>query len=366
MASDPSSELMRLAIPTGSISRSISPENFDGTKGGGGAAVEGAAAAAASRLGRGWKVSPCINIAPGETAEIAAIAGSGVIQHLWMTTHRDSWRSLLLRIYWEGSPLPAVEVPLGDFFCNGWSRYSHVASQTIAANPHGGFNSYWSMPFKKSARITLENLAHETANVYYQVDYVLRSLPDEVMWFHTQWRRSPVVEAGIHPILDTVTGHGRFVGTYLAWQSNSPGWWGEGEIKFYLDGDDEFPTICGTGTEDYFGGAWNFDVPGSGYTEFTTPYLGLNQVLRPDGLYASQQRFGMYRWHIADELNFTEDLRVDIQALGIGPGQGNGLPHRYRQLRDDIASTAIFYLDQPETAPTERPSTPTLLDLETA
>ena len=99
-----------------------------------------------------------------------------------------------------------------------------------------------------------------------------------------------------------------YVGTYLAWGVNRPGWWGEGEIKFYLDGDDDFPTICGTGTEDYFGGAWNFDVPGQGYTAFTTPYLGLHQVLRPDGLYHSQQRFGMYRWHVLDPIHFASDL----------------------------------------------------------
>jgi len=357
---------MRLAIPTGWVSRSISAENFSGAKGRGGTAVEGAGAIAASRLGQGWKVSPCIDIAPGKTVEIADITDMGVIQHIWMTTHPDFWRTLILRFYWEGSELPAVELPLGDFFCNGWGIYSHVASQPVAVNPHGGFNSYWAMPFKNRARITLENLSHESANVYYQVDYALGPVPDEAMWFHAQWRRSPVVESGVHAVLDKVTGNGRYLGTYLAWQSNSSGWWGEGEIKFYLDGDDDFPTICGTGTEDYFGGAWNFDVPRQGYTEFTTPYLGLNQVLRPDGLYVSQQRFGMYRWHVLDEINFAEDLRVTIQALGIGPGQGNGLPHRYRTLRDDIASTALFYLDRPQLRSDQRAPTPTLLDLETA
>ena len=112
---------------------------------------------------------------------------------------------------------------------------------------------------------------------------------------------------------------------------NSNGWWGEGEIKFYLDDDEEYPTICGTGTEDYFGGAWNFDVPGRGYTEFSTPYLGLPQVIRPDGLYAAQQRFGMYRWHVLDPIAFADRLRVDIQALGWRSGR------RYLPLRDDIA-----------------------------
>ena len=110
-------------------------------------------------------------------------------------------------------------------------------------------------------------------------------------------------------------GRGHYVGTYMAWGVNNTGWWGEGEIKFFMDGDGEFPTICGTGTEDYFCGAYNFD-PGSvdrtrtsAYQEFTTPYAGLPQVIRPDGVYHSQQRFGLYRWHITDPIRFEQDLR---------------------------------------------------------
>jgi hypothetical protein len=332
----------------------------------GGRATEGFGAPAASRLGQGWKVSPCILIDPGETAKIAEIAGPGVIRHLWFTTHYSAWRSLLLRVYWEDSSAPAVEVPLGDFFCNGWCVFSQVASQTVAANPHGGFNSYWAMPFQRAARMTLENVGTEAANVYYQVDYALGDVPDSSLYFHGQWRRSRVVQDGIHTILDDVDGPGQYVGTYLAWQSNSPGWWGEGELKFYFDGDTEWPTICGTGTEDYFGGAWNFEVPGQGYTTFTTAYLGLNQVLAPDGLYASQQRFGMYRWHVPDPISFQKNLRVNVQALGIGPGQGNGLPHRYRVLQDDVASTALFYSAKPALGEAQRPPAPGLLDMEVA
>ncbi len=124
---------------------------------------------------------------------------------------------------------------------------------------------------------------------------------------------------------------------------NSNGWWGEGEIKFYLDDDTDYPTIGGTGTEDYFGGAWNFDVPGQGYTAFSTPYLGMPQVIRPDGLYVSQQRFGMYRWHLLDPIHFASGIpKVDIQALGWRSGW------RYLPLRDDIASVAVFYLDRSE------------------
>ena len=133
---------------------------------------------------------------------------------------------------------------------------------------------------------------------------------------------------------------------------NSSGWWGEGEIKFYLDGDDEFPTICGTGTEDYFGGAWNFDLgpDRGGYAEFSTPYLGMPQVIRPDGQYQSQQRFGMYRFHLPDPIRFRTKLRVDVQALGWRSGG------RYLPLQDDIASTAFFYST---TTSTTRPPVPT-------
>ncbi|WP_202501626.1 glycoside hydrolase family 172 protein [Streptomyces sp. SID5785] len=353
-----------LSLRTEGVSRSISAENFTGAKGAGGRATEGTGARAASRLGRGWKISPSIDIAPGATAELADIEGPGTLRHVWCTTApHAAWRASLLRIHWEDEEEPAVEVPLGDFFCHGWNRFAQVSSAMVAANPNGGFNCYWPMPFRRRARITLENLSAEQITLYYQVDHELGPVAEESSYLHAHWRRSNPVSAGSdHTLLDGVRGAGHYVGTYLAWGVNSPGWWGEGELKFFLDGDTEFPTICGTGTEDYFGGAWNFDVPGTGYTAYTTPYLGLPQIIGPDGLYASQQRFGMYRWHVPDPVRFATDLRVTVQSLGIGPGQGNGLPHRYRPTHDDIASTAFFYLDAPRTE--GRPPTPGLLDLE--
>jgi Protein of unknown function (DUF2961) len=335
--------------------RSISPENFDGSKGGGGRATDGTGAACARDLGLGWKVSPSVDIQGGETFEIARIAGAARITHIWMTTHRNNWRSLVLRAYWDGSSEPAVEVPVGDFFANGWGQFAQVSSAMVAANPHGGFNSYWPMPFREGARLTIENLADAPATIYYQVTYETGAEVSDSGYLHAQFRRSnPLPDKTTHPIVSGIQGKGHYVGTYLAWGVNSPGWWGEGEVKFYLDGDLDpqegaFPTIAGTGTEDYFGGAWNFDVPGQGYTEFTTPYLGLSQVIRPDGLYRSQQRFGMYRWHILDPVHFRRDLTVDIQALGWQSG------HRYLSLHDDIASTALFYLDRPTAARPEFP-----------
>jgi hypothetical protein len=340
----PAAPLRSIARLRPVLTRSISPENFDGSAGGGARATEGTGADSARDLGPGWKISPSVDVDGGTTFPLAQIEGPGVITHVWITVHPDHWRNLVLRACWDGSDEPAVEVPYGDFFCSGWGRFAQVSSQMVAANPHGGFNSYWPMPFRSGARLTLENTSDRTARVYYQVTYEIGGEHTDDGYFHAQWHRSnPLADRTPHALLEGVQGTGHYVGTYLAWGVHSSGWWGEGEIKFYLDDDAEYPTICGTGTEDYFGGAWNFDVPGAGYTPFSTPYLGLPQVIRPDGLYASQQRFGMYRWHVPDPIHFAKRLRVDIQALGWRDGG------RYLPLRDDIASTAFFYLDRPAT-----------------
>ncbi len=348
--------LGNLSMLSKAQTRSISAENLTGERGHAGMATEGTGTEAARDLGRGWKISPSIKVAAGEVVTLADITGSGAIQHIWMTAHKSKWRQLLLRCYWDGDPQPAVEVPVGDFFCNGWCEYSHVSSLPVAVNPNGGFNSYWELPFRKRAKITIESLATEEVTLYYQVDYALAEVDGDAAYFHAQWRRSNLLPYGeVHTILGGIKGSGHYVGTYLAWGVNNSGWWGEGEIKFYLDGDVDYPTICGTGTEDYFGGAWNFDVPDQGYTAFTTPFLGLNQILRPDGLYRSQQRFGMYRWHVMDPIRFGSGLRVTIQALGWRSGG------RYLPLQDDIASTAFWYQKESSSA---RPPTPSADQLE--
>lgn len=335
------------------ITRSISAENPSGAKSGA-RMTEGTGSGAAADLGTGWKVSPSVEIGAESNQVLADISEAGTITHIWLTTHPDNWRSLILRMYWDGSDEPAVEVPVGDFFCQGWGRFAQVNSSRIAVNPHGGFNSYWPMPFAKGARIELENLREIPVIVYYQVDYEVGE-PDETAYFHAQWRRSRPVQDGVHTLVEGIEAAGQYVGTYFAWGVNSTGWWGEGEMKFFLDGDQEYPTICGTGTEDYFGGAWNFDVPGQGYTEFSTPYLGMPQVIRPDGLYSSQQRFGLYRWHELDPIHFNHDLRVTCQALGWRYGG------KYQKLLDDVASTTYLYLDRPSVA---RPPVPTPDELE--
>lgn len=324
--------------------RSISPENFTGEKGKGAMATEGTGAEAARDLGKGWKISPSVEIQGNQTHTVAEIEGPGAVQHIWLTCHPDHWRTSVIRMYWDHEEEPSVEVPLGDFFCNGWGERTDVNSLPVAVNPAGGFNCYWEMPFRKHAKITVENIDDESMILYYAVDYTLTEVSEDAAYFHAQWNRSnPLKYKDVHTIVDGIKGKGHYVGTYIAWQVNSNNWWGEGEIKFYMDGYNEYPTIAGTGTEDYFGGAWNWEQPKGEYRTYSTPYLGMHQVIKSDGLYRAQQRFGMYRWHVMDPIRFEEDLKVTIQGLGWRSKR------RYLPLQDDIASTAFWYQAEPHT-----------------
>jgi hypothetical protein len=336
---------------------SISPENPTGEKGKGGAATEGTGAKAARDLGKGWKISPSVDIAGRTTYTVAQINGSGAIEHIWMTP-TGNWRFSILRMYWDDETDPSVEVPLGDFFAMGWGKYARISSQAVCVNPGSAFNSYWPMPFRRKAKITLENIDEKPMTLFYQVDYALSPVPADAAYFHAQFRRvNPLPYKEVYTIVDGIKGKGHYVGTYLAWGVHNNGWWGEGEIKFYMDGDQEFPTINGTGTEDYFNGSYDFENPEKHqYEEFTSPYSGLVQVLKPDGLYQSQQRFGLYRWHIPDPIRFSSDLRVTIQALGWRSGG------RYLPLMDDISSVAFWYQAEPHAA---FPKLPTKDQLET-
>ena len=327
--------------------RSISPENFTGEKGKGGMADPkneernvANARHAARDLGQGWKVNPFIIINPKETFTLAEIDESGCIQHIWMTP-TGNWRFSILRIYWDDEKEPSVECPVGDFFGMGWGEYAHLNSLAVCVNPGSAFNSYWQMPFRKKCKITMENLADAPMRLYYQIDYSLTEVPEDAAYFHAQFRRTnPVPYKDVYTIVDGIKGKGHYVGTYMAWQVNNNRWWGEGEIKFFMDGDKQFPTICGTGTEDYFCGSYNFDRGGK-YIEFSTPYAGLHQVIRPDGTYRANQRFGMYRWHITDPIRFEKDLKVTIQDLGWRADR------RYLAQRSDISSVAFWYQQEP-------------------
>lgn len=328
--------------------RSISPENFTGEKGKGGLATPDPnaprntanATYAARDLGQGWKVNPYVRINPGETFTMAEIEGPGAIQHIWMTP-TGNWRFSIIRIYWDDETEPSVECPIGHFFGMGWNEYTHLNSLPITVNPGSAFNSYWVMPFRKKCRITMTNINDaDPMTLYYQIDYTLTDVPADAAYFHAQFRRTKVNETSDYTIIDGIKGNGHYVGVYMAWQVNNNGWWGEGEIKFFMDGDKKFPTIIGTGTEDYFCGSYNFDRQGK-YTTFTTPYAGLAQVLPPDNIYKSGQRFGLYRWHIMDPIRFKKDLRVTIQDLGWRHGG------RYLPQQSDISSVCFWYQSEP-------------------
>lgn len=339
-------------------SRSISPENFTGEKGKGGMATEGTGSRASRDLGQGWKVSPSVRIKSKTTLTIAEMTGPGSIQHIWMTP-TGNWRHSIIRFYWDDEKEPSVEVPVGDFFGMGWGKYAPLNSLAVAVNPGSAFNCYWPMPFRKKCKITVENLSDNDMTLFYQVDYILTEVPADAAYFHAQFRRvERLPYKQDYVLVDNIKGKGHFVGTYMAWEVHDNGWWGEGEIKFFMDGDTQFPTICGTGTEDYFCGSYDWDtkrkvaegVEVVEYTEYTGPYAGLHQVIRGDGHYQVMQRFGMYRWHINDPIRFEKDLRVTIQALG---WRSDG---RYLPLQDDIASVVYWYQTEPHASFPKFPS----------
>lgn len=334
-------------------SRAINAENPSGEKGRGGMQ--------ASHLGPSRKGSPCLRDIPsGETVTLAEIDGTGIINHIWITvadrtTEADCFvlRDLVIRMYWDDEETPSVESPLGDFFCCGFGRECDVNSIPIVAVPSRGLNSYFQMPFRKKARITLENQhANAIPAFFYQVDYCLYDeLPPDMLYFHAQWRRQKITELQKdYVILDQVKGKGHYIGTYIALTTLERYWWGEGEVKFYLDGDEEYPTICGTGMEDYFGGSWSFAKQIDGKTveqNYCTPYLGYPYYSAKDeaihNLYHNDDCMpmrGFYRWHIQDPIYFDEDLKVTVQQIGVGY---RGLFER----QDDVASVAYWYQTEP-------------------
>ena len=245
-------------------SRSISPENPTGEPGKGSLATlkNGSASGPASDLGTGWKVNPFIIIQPGQTATLGTISGSGAIRHIWMATIGGVWRYMILKVYWDDEKEPSILCPMGDFFCSGWGKFAQVSSLAVCVNPGSGFNCYWAMPFRKKARLVMENLNGKPLNLYYQLDYTLSAIPDDAAYLHAQFRRvNPLPYKEAYTIVDQIRGKGQYVGTYMSWGVHNNRWWGEGEIKFYMDADKSNPTINGTGTEDYFCGSHNLKIP---------------------------------------------------------------------------------------------------------
>ena len=305
----------RLPYQTGVVTRQISAENPSGGKGAACAAVPDPSnpdlchSRAAENLGKGWKVRPFIKVRAHETVTLADIEGPGCITEFFFTSDTANFSELVLRFYWDHEASPSVESPAGAFFCMGHDSRPHtVSSLPVTVAPHRGCNMYFAMPFRRHARVEVTNESDRDANVVaYRVLYHLREIGEDAAYFHAQYRRSQTSPARPeHVILDGVRGKGAYVGTYLAWNVLNSGWWGEGEMKFFLDGDTEQPTLCDNGTEDYFGGAWGFG------DTFSTPFLGYPLWQRED---TRVPKHGLYRWHVMDPIRFDQDLKVTMQEL---------------------------------------------------
>lgn len=334
----------RLVKLTNAKTRSISPENFTGEKGKACTATEGTGKDAARELGKGWKVSPSVRIDPGQTFTMAEINGPALITQIWLTPSQEyDLRNMIIRIYWDDEENPSVETPVGDFFAAPLREHGQISSLAVCVNPGNGMNCYWQMPFRKRCKITFTNLNPVETVLYYQVNYELREITEETPYFHCRFRRTnPVEYKQDYIIVDDIQGRGHFVGTHMLWGVNNNGWWGEGEVKFYIDGDDEYPTIAYTGTEDYFCGSYCYTDPDTGkYKTYTTPYCGVPLISNTDEVYKAVRRFSMYRWHITDPIRFERNLRVTCQVLG-WRSEGRYLPRR-----DDISSTAYWYQLEP-------------------
>ena len=335
---------------TNEKTRSISAENPKGEVGSGGKVAH-------PELGPSRKGSPAIiPLEAGKPYILADIEGPAVIQSIWITTFDKTdyspyvLRDLVFRIYWDGEVNPSVEVPLGDFFCNGFAKKYMVNSLPIIVNPHGGYNCYFPMPFSKKTLITIENQHPvDISSFFYQINYsLLDKIVDNVGYFHAFWNReNPTKKKVDYTIVDKISGKGQYIGTFLAWTALEGHWYGEGEIKFYIDDDRQYPTICGTGTEDYFGGAWCF-TDKRGYKDedaitYSTPFLGYPYCSKTGKGETGMPMHAMYRWHIPDPIRFDNRLKVTIQQIGYDLSRMDGITER----SDDISSVAYWYQSEP-------------------
>jgi len=288
-------------------------------------------------------------IKPGETFELASIKGPAVINHIWLTFNeaRPNWleaggsanpAEIVLRIYWDGSEHPAVESPLGDFFVAGFGIRNEIISIPVIVEGGDGYNCYWTMPFHKSARITATNEGDKNVrSFYYQIDYTMvKKLPRNTAYFCAQYRQEYPEKTGNDYLILDAEGKGHYIGTVMSVRSRSPYWFGEGDAKFYVDGEKE-PSIWGTGTEDYFLCAW-------GFNQNMTPFFGC-PYKSMDSEEDLGVRFTLYRWHINDPVRFNKSLKFTIEHTGwisadeTETGEVDGHVER----EDDMATVAFWY-----------------------
>lgn len=284
---------------------------------------------------------------PGETTVLADLKGPGVISHIWLTIagNEYAWPRLLrLRVYYDDSPIPSVDAPVGDFFGVGHGL-ERVVNSAIIRNSSSGRsrNSYWPMPYRKSIRITITNEGKRRLyNLYYHVDYqTYKSLPENTAYFHALYRQALPAKAGDWYDFLRVKGEGFYVGSVLNAVQVAPGWFGEGDDLFYVDGDPK-PVITGTGTEDYFNDAWSFRI-GEG------PYYGVTVA---DGT-ETGARMTAYRWHLLDPIPYTKSLRASIEHAGWTFNADGSVRSAFEERPDLFSSVAFWYqkgiaTDQPE------------------
>lgn len=284
-------------MPKSTESRLSSFENPNGVKGQGG------------KTNRTAKGNAFEVIKPGATKSLLDIKGQGTIQRIWMTIDQNpvKLRSLRFQFFWDNSAQPAVDVPMGDFF--GYNVGKQVAFQSALFSSGEGrsFNSYIPMPFRTAAKVLLINEGKEDVKLFYDIDYVLNKISPDALYFHAYWSRQSGGNLGDDfLVLPKIKGKGRFLGMTVGLNTDSSyskSWWGEGEVKMYLDGDSAYPTIAGTGAEDYIGSAW-------GLGTFTNLYQGC--TVASDSL----RQYCFYRWHIPDAIYFNKDLKVTLQQIG--------------------------------------------------
>jgi hypothetical protein len=314
-------------LGTGLISRSISFENPTGEPGKGGQT--------ASNLGAGRKGFPAKGIVPGETVELCNIKGPGTVNHIWMTggfrnKNAIALRSMVIRAYWENQKHPSIECPLGDFMGSAHAKVNSYQSAVHSTGINSALNIWLPMPFNKNARLTLTNEGDANISLFYQVDYTINDRhPENFGRLHVCFRReNPTTLKKDFEILPERTGEGRFIGAVLGIRALESNWWGEGEVKIYMDGDTEFPTICGTGSEDYVCLSYGMQQ---------TPF-------QYHGCSWNQNSFiSMYRWHIPDPIYWEKKCRIVIQQIGYsGQLRQENKPPLYER-QDDWSSATFWY-----------------------
>lgn len=323
-------------LDTGLESRSISFENPTGER--------GAGAQVASPLGVGRKGAPARLLAPGEEVLLADVKGNGTIRHIWMTTFANpvTLRGTVLRVYWDGQEHASIETPLGDFF--GFAHGASPAFQTAvhSVGEKAGMNIWLPMPFTSGFRMTMKNESPVPMPVFYQIDYTLGDAHDEnVGRLHVLFQRQNPTTKGVDfELMPERVGKGRYMGAVIGVRPHGTNWWGEGEFKFYRDGDTNFPTIAGTGAEDYVGLSWGLQP---------TPFLynGATYQEKPDS--TDTGSISMYRWHIKDPIYWNTSGRATIQQIGHQPGsrRPESVEEYLGQLfeREDDWSAATFWYE---------------------